>query len=575
MELRTLGEQDRYVILGELGRGGMAEVYLAIDTKLGGRAVAVKRPLVKLSVFKDLMDRFGQEIDTMALAVHPNIVMLTDHAADPSPYIVMEYVGGLSAEACVIGTKAIAGFGPLPPRIACDVAIGMLHGLAKLEELGVVHRDVKPANVIIGWGLEVKLMDFGIARLVQDQVADATGEPDDDGRLTKTGFIGSKDYASPEQRRNARKADHRSDLYSVGSTLYGLLTGDSTASLCNEPATSWRFSAVHEALRPLVFAATRYLPEDIEEQRASHPELSIDDVARPFAHASEMIEILLDARAQLPRDGEPEFRQWLAARRAESPHEAAIRKFRAGPDPEGDGASEDQRKLAAGYTMWYQKAEVVSPTPPPDLPEPEPVVIASPSPRRSPWLPRAAAGMFAAGMLALAGSEAWQRMKSPEPDAPRVVVSEGKTEAVPALASSHLPSPADPVPSEPVDAEPVPVVVPATPVTRPTLNTRPTPRPEPTVVAPLVTPAIIVPPIPETPPAPTGGTVRLTGDTTTGELVGTDGKVRGLTSVPPGSYTVRAAFPTKGTVNAAKVTVSEGATTTLSCSERLAVCSVR
>jgi beta-lactam-binding protein with PASTA domain/tRNA A-37 threonylcarbamoyl transferase component Bud32 len=208
---RLLG--GRYELDGVVGRGGMAEVYRARDIRLD-RIVAVKTLREDLARDQTFQARFRREAQSAASLNHPSIVAVYDTGEDmlgptPVPYIVMEYVDGRTLRDLLREDRRL-----LPER-ALEITDGVLRALDYSHRNGIVHRDIKPGNVMLTRTGDVKVMDFGIARAVSD--AQAT--------MTQTAqVIGTAQYLSPEQARGER-VDARSDLYSTGCLLYELLTG--------------------------------------------------------------------------------------------------------------------------------------------------------------------------------------------------------------------------------------------------------------------------------------------------------------------------------------------------------------
>ncbi len=208
---RLLG--GRYELDGVVGRGGMAEVYRARDIRLD-RIVAVKTLREDLARDATFQARFRREAQSAASLNHPSIVAVYDTGEDEAgpthvPYIVMEYVDGRTLRELLRDDRRL-----LPER-ALEITDGVLRALDYSHRNGIVHRDIKPGNVMLTRSAEVKVMDFGIARAVSD--AQAT--------MTQTAqVIGTAQYLSPEQARGER-VDARSDLYSTGCLLYELLTG--------------------------------------------------------------------------------------------------------------------------------------------------------------------------------------------------------------------------------------------------------------------------------------------------------------------------------------------------------------
>jgi len=208
---RLLGE--RYELEGVVGRGGMAEVYRARDIRLD-RVVAIKTLRADLARDQTFQARFRREAQSAASLNNPSIVAVYDTGEDmstgvPVPYIVMEYVDGRT-----VRDLLIEGHRLLPER-SLEIISGVLRALEYSHQAGIVHRDIKPGNVMVTRNGDIKVMDFGIARAMSD--AQAT--------MTQTAqVIGTAQYLSPEQARGER-VDARSDLYSTGCLMYELLTG--------------------------------------------------------------------------------------------------------------------------------------------------------------------------------------------------------------------------------------------------------------------------------------------------------------------------------------------------------------
>ena len=243
----------RYRVRSTLGRGGMGSVYLALDPLLDR--------LVALKVFHQIEDgaevrqRFVREARSAARLAHPNIVTIFDVGEDNGrPFIAMEYAPGETLHE-VIRRK-------VPLSIANKLAIvdGIAAGLSHAHKSGLVHRDIKPSNVMIGRTGEVKILDFGIAKLVGG------------GGITQAGMIiGSPEYMSPEQVTGTA-VDHRSDIFSLGALLYELLTGakpfggDITTAVArvlhhNPPPVSEVFAELPKPLDAIVQRALEKTPD--------------------------------------------------------------------------------------------------------------------------------------------------------------------------------------------------------------------------------------------------------------------------------------------------------------------------
>ncbi|HVK07974.1 MAG TPA: protein kinase [Gemmataceae bacterium] len=202
-----LGRLGPYEVLGVLGRGGMGVVLKAFDPALR-RLVAIKVLAPQWAVHAQARDRFEREARAAALVRHENVVAI--HAVEETdgfPYLVMEYVPGGSLQ------RLLDRAGPLDLEDILHVGARAAAGLAAAHEQDLIHRDVKPANILLDADGNVRLTDFGLARAV------------DDTSLTQTGVIaGTPQYMAPEQARGA-PLDHRADLFSLGSVLYAMCTG--------------------------------------------------------------------------------------------------------------------------------------------------------------------------------------------------------------------------------------------------------------------------------------------------------------------------------------------------------------
>jgi serine/threonine-protein kinase len=264
----------RYRIDGLLGRGAMGAVYLGHDPKIG-RQVAIKTMALgqefEGTALEEARARFFREAETAGRLQHPDIVTIYDAGEDDGlAYIAMEYLRGHDLTEYTQPDKL------LPPEVAVAIVARVAEALAYAHSQGVVHRDVKPANVMIDLESEqVKVTDFGIARIT-------------DASRTRTGVVlGTPSYMSPEQM-SGRRVDGRSDLYSLGVMLFQLLTG--------------RLPHRAESMAKLMYAIANEPAPDLRSVRPELPEALADAVA-----------VVLQKRPEIrPADG----REWAADLRA-------------------------------------------------------------------------------------------------------------------------------------------------------------------------------------------------------------------------------------------------------------------
>lgn len=251
-EAPSLGD-GRYVLVSRIGEGGMAAVYRCFDRKLRvWRAVKVLLP--EHARRSTIRERFEREAHTMAPLEHPNLVRVYDVGQVAGlPFLVMELVDG--------GTLAdwTARYGAMPPRLAVHVALQIVRALTAVHAHGVVHRDVKPKNVLVAPSGACKLTDFGIAQI------------ETDGRTRPGAVLGTLEYMAPEQRIDARNVDARSDLYGVGATLWHLLRAEDRADLFFVATNEALAARVPEGLRPVLLRCVAY---DREARIGSATELA-------------------------------------------------------------------------------------------------------------------------------------------------------------------------------------------------------------------------------------------------------------------------------------------------------------
>ncbi|MFL5898165.1 MAG: protein kinase domain-containing protein [Solirubrobacterales bacterium] len=261
----------RYKLEAKLGSGGMSTVYLARDTTLD-RQVAVKVMHREMSEQADQLQRFRQEARAVAKLSHPNVVAVIDAGEDGGhPYIVFEYVEGETLK------QRIARVGALDAQEALAYAIEIARGLTVAHARRMVHRDIKPQNVLIDAEGRAKLTDFGISRLLEQDGMTATGR-----------VLGTTDYVAPEQAMG-HPVDQRSDVYSLGVVLYEMLVGQVP------------FSADSQ-----VGVAMKHVNEELPDVQQRRPELSAaaamvverataKDPAERYQQVGEMIDDLATA----------------------------------------------------------------------------------------------------------------------------------------------------------------------------------------------------------------------------------------------------------------------------------------
>ena len=265
---------DRYRLEAKLGSGGMSTVYLARDEVLD-RPVAVKLMHQEMTQHEDQLERFNQEARAVAKLSNPNIVAVIDAGEDGGrPYIVLEYVQGETLK------QRISRVGALEVTEALAYGVEVAQGLSVAHEREMVHRDVKPQNVLIDATGRAKLTDFGISRQLNDEGVTATGK-----------VIGTTDYVAPEQAMG-KDVDPRSDIYSLGIVLYEMLTGDVPFEADNQIGVAMKH--VNEELpdvqlkRPDISAASARV---VDMATAKNPEdryESINDMAADLQAALEV-----------------------------------------------------------------------------------------------------------------------------------------------------------------------------------------------------------------------------------------------------------------------------------------------
>ncbi len=603
-DLSTL-DNGRYQLQEILGQGGMAIVYKAWDERLRvERAIKILSPRVARR--QSLRKRFENEARTMARLAHPNIVSVTDVVKEGDRFfMVMELVTG--------GTlwDWVTAHGRMPPRLALEYAIPVLEAMGAAHEAGVIHRDLKPQNIMLTAEGKPKVTDFGIAH-VQDLF--------NTSNLTRTGSVmGTWGYMAPEQRQSARDVDGRSDIYALGATVYAIVTADLPVDLFAAAQDDEVLDRVPHELRPLIRKATRYRADDryqdvaemvaacravqaeLPELPEGTPRLGADPDRKPAPTpipAARPQPIAATASMAMESAAEPPDRQTPIPLRTAA---ASEETFDFGLDPEID------RRLGTAVPPAESEPDQPSPdtlaktplhpqrhTAVPDITGSDalsnPSEIEEPR-RRSPWIIAAVA--LALGLpLAWMGLSALQQPEDGalEPIAPEVTLTSPEPEPEPPVAEPEPDEPAiaalEPQPEEPAPtalhdeteeelppARPAPVV--AKPTPQPVLAESP-PREVPTPQSdpkersePEAKPEPAPPPDPEPTPALVAqapGSVSVQGEVDELRLIDEAGKAWPPGSLPPGIYRIEALFPGASSPTVAgKVEVASGQSRTLNC----------
>lgn len=294
-----LAEHPRYEIVRLIGKGGMGDVYEAIHRKME-RKVALKVINRELFQKPEVVNRFHREVKTAAQLSHLNIV--TSHDADQAGefhFMVMEYVDGVDL------SHIVKDQGALPIAEACDYIRQAATGLQHAHELGMVHRDIKPHNLMVTADGTTKILDFGLASLTPE-AAPTAGAVEAHPELTVAGVImGTPDFISPEQAHDARQVDIRSDIYSLGATLYYLLSGrvpfdsgsvmhklNSHAQVEPAPLDSLR----NDVPRELVAIVSRMMAKDPDERYLTPKEVA--NALESFLHTWQPVEEISQGQEQ-------------------------------------------------------------------------------------------------------------------------------------------------------------------------------------------------------------------------------------------------------------------------------------
>jgi len=298
-----------YEILSPLGEGGMGEVYRARDPRLG-REIAIKVLPAELSSERERLARFEQEARSASALNHPNIVTIYEIGqADSSPYIAMELVEGRTL-------RELLAAGPLPLRKTLGIAAQVAGGLSRAHEAGIVHRDLKPENLMVSKDELVKILDFGLAKLVAPASGALSGMPTVARDDTRPGTVlGTVGYMSPEQA-SGQPLDFRSDQFSLGSILYEMATGKRAFS--RGTAAETLSAIIREepepvsSVNPQVPAPFRWIVERCHAKDPEERYASTRDLARDLANVREHISEVSGGEAAVPAAARRRSRERLA-----------------------------------------------------------------------------------------------------------------------------------------------------------------------------------------------------------------------------------------------------------------------
>ncbi len=283
-------EYGRYRILNQLGQGGMATVYLAEDPLLN-RLVAIKVIQAHLSSNSSLMDRFTVEAKTIASLRHINIVEVFDFGAqDDQQYLVMEYIDGQNLQAIC----AAQGGKQMPNTVAAAIICQAAEGLTSAEKHGVVHRDIKPENLMFNSEGTLKIADFGIAHIADEQSRTQTGA-----------VLGSPNFMSPEQIEGLRPTN-QTDLFSLGGVAYYCLTGKlpftgpsipvTMRNICERPAPS--ILELNPNADPVLIQLTDTLLQKLPENRGGGARWLANQL-RAYLNSKDVVDIVDHAKTYI------------------------------------------------------------------------------------------------------------------------------------------------------------------------------------------------------------------------------------------------------------------------------------
>ncbi len=401
-----------YLVLDKLGRGGMGVVFKARHRK-DGRVVALKILPPSFAHNADAVKRFRREFEVAARLSHPNVVAAIDAAEDRGVhFLTMEYIEGHDLD------ELVDDVGPLPLKLALHATIQAVRGLEAAHARGIVHRDIKPANLILDGSGQVKVLDLGLARVIESSNPFAETAT----ALTQSGaYMGTVDFIAPEQADDSKRADHRADVYSLGCTLYFLLTGhppfeDETVlkrlmAHQNRPAPSLR------ARRPEIPAALESIYQAMMAKRPGDRPQAMTEVIAALEACRSSPGDAAEARATLK-----DFAGRALKRAAPRPRTRGTKASIFAQRRESDGMTFDPDLRLEDLVMDYREVEHVDPLTEAQLPPKLPRIAA---PAWQGRRRRASSGVIAGviGMLGLGGVGYWLVNRTPSKPAKSVAVS--------------------------------------------------------------------------------------------------------------------------------------------------------
>jgi predicted Ser/Thr protein kinase len=282
-------------VLGLLGCGGMGAVYKARQKRLD-RVVALKILPRGIGTGPGFAERFEREARALAKLHHPRIVTLYEFGeADGLYYFLMEFVDGLTLRQLLSGRR-------LAPAEALAIVPKICDALQFAHDAGIVHRDIKPENILLGKDGEVKIADFGVAKIVADAGAAEPGStgsaPAPSAQTEVDGVIGTPAYMAPEQMTHPGEVDHRADIYALGVVLYQMLTGELPAKRVEPPSNKVRIDV---RLDEVVLRALEKDP-NLRYQRAGEVKTAVEEVTNANASAGAAANEALPAAEPVPPD---------------------------------------------------------------------------------------------------------------------------------------------------------------------------------------------------------------------------------------------------------------------------------